>query len=124
MTPKENMLRVLRHDNPQWVPLGMEGIFQIKSPAVERPECTGLDAFGVHWTFEAAAEGGTYPTIGGNPIKDIRRWRKQITIPDVSKIDWSCIEAQAASVDRDSYLVSGFVEAGLFERSYMLLGMA
>ena len=123
MTPKENMLRVLKHDEPQWVPLGTESVHQVGSPVVERPGRTGFDAFGVHWTFEAAAEGGTYPTADGNPIKDIRRWREQITIPDVSKIDWSGVETQAASIDRDACIVRGFVEMGLFERSYLLLGM-
>ena len=123
MTPKENMLRVLRHDNPQWVPHGSEGISQIGSPVVERTGHTGLDAFGVHWTYEAATAGGTYPTADGDPIKDIRRWREQITIPDVSKIDWSGVEAKAAAIDRDACIVRGFVEMGLFERSYLLLGM-
>ncbi len=51
MTPKENMLRVLKHDRPQWVPLGTESVFQIGSPVVERSGRTDFDAFGVHWTF-------------------------------------------------------------------------
>lgn len=124
MTPKENMLRVLEHNSPRWVPNGTEGIRQIRSPVVERPGNTGFDAFRVHWTYEAEAEGGTYPTADGNPIKDIRRWREQITIPDVSSIDWSGVKAQAEAIDRDAFLVRGFVEMGLFERSYLLLGMA
>lgn len=123
MTPKENMLRVIKHNNPEWVPLGGEGIFQIGSPVVERPGITGFDAFGVHWTFEPEAEGGTYPTADGNTVKDIRKWHEQITIPDVSKLDWSGVASKAREVDRDAFLVRGFVEMGLFERSYLLLGM-
>jgi len=124
MTPKENMLRVLGHNNPQWVPNGTERIAQIGSPVVERPGHASLDAFSVQWSLEEGAEGGTYPTLGGHTIKDIRKWREQITIPDISTIDWSGVEAQAEEIDRDTYLVRGFVEMGLFERSYLLLGMS
>lgn len=123
MTPKENMLRILNHNSPQWVPNGTEGIVQIGSPVVERTGQTGYDAFNVHWTYEPEAEGGTYPTADGHPIKDIHKWREQISIPDISKIDWSGIKAHAETIDRDVYLVRGFVEMGLFERSYLLLGM-
>ena len=48
MTPKENMLRVLGHNSPEWVPNGTERIAQIGSPVVERTGRAGLDAFGVN----------------------------------------------------------------------------
>jgi uroporphyrinogen-III decarboxylase len=101
----------------------MESVVRIGSPAVERPAVAGLDAFGVHWSLEPGAEGGTFPTHGGHTIADLHRWREQITIPDVGILDWECVTAQAAEVDRETCLVSGFVEMGLFERSYLLLGM-
>jgi hypothetical protein len=50
MTAKENLLRVIDHDGPEWVPNGMDGVVRIASPAVERPPEAGLDAFSVHWS--------------------------------------------------------------------------
>jgi len=122
-TAKENLLRVIHHNGPAWVPNGMESVVRIGSPAVERPSAAGPDAFGVHWSYEPGAEGGTFPTHGGHTITDLRRWREQVTIPDVDGLDWDSVGERAAEIDRDACLVSGFVEMGLFERSYLLLGM-
>ena len=44
-------------------------------------------------------------------------------MPNLDEVDWPPVQAQVAEVDRDARLVSGFVEMGLFERSYLLLGM-
>jgi uroporphyrinogen-III decarboxylase len=123
MTQKENLLRAIRHQDPAWVPNGMESVVTIGSPVVERPGQSGKDAFGVDWSMEKGAEGGTYPTHNGHPITDLSRWREQITMPNLDEVDWSAVRAQAKAVDRDRCLVSGFVEMGLFERSYLLLGM-
>lgn len=123
LSEKENFLKVIRHDNPAWVPNGMESVVVIQSPAVERPAIEGYDSFRVHWSLEEEAEGGTYPTLGAQPITDIRKWQDQITIPDVDEFDWSPMSAQARNIDKKENLISGFSIAGLFERSYMLLGM-
>lgn len=123
MTPKENLLRAIRHDHPQWVPATGEAVVQIRPPIVERPAGEGLDSFGVHWSFEADAEGGTFPTHGREPLKDLSRWHEQITIPDVDRFDWSAVRHEAGRIDREQALVQGFVEMGLFERMYLLMGM-
>jgi len=123
MNAKENLLRVLRHDDPEWVPSGMESVVMIGSPVVERPGATGPDAFGVRWSLEEGAQGGTYPSHGGHTIADLSDWDGQLTVPDIDRIDWSPVEARARQIDRAEHLVCGFVEMGLFERSYLLLGM-
>ncbi|MFA6717373.1 MAG: uroporphyrinogen decarboxylase family protein [Victivallaceae bacterium] len=123
LSVKENLIRVVKHDTPSWAPNGMESVITIFSPVIERPESAGKDAFGVEWDLEDGAQGGTYPLHGGHTILDLTAWRKQITIPNIDRIDWSGIKAQADRIDRSQHLVSGFVEMGLFERSYLLLGM-
>ena len=120
---KENLLRAIRHDAPKWVPNGMESVTTIGSPVVERPAQAEKDAFGVDWSLEQDASGGTYPTHNGHPITDLSCWREQITMPNLDEIDWTPLKAQAEKIDRDRCIVSGFVEMGLFERSYLLLGM-
>ncbi len=79
---KDNMLKTIHHQAPQWVPNGNESFVDINAPVVERPKQEGYDAFNVHWSFDEAAEGGTYPTLNAHPIKDITQWRDQITMPD------------------------------------------
>ena len=123
MQAKENLLRVIHHNAPQWVPNGMESVITIRSPVVERPAQAGRDAFGVEWALEPDAEGGTFPAPGGHPIIDLACWRSQLAMPDLDEIDWTNVRTEALQVDRDACLVSGFVEMGLFERSYLLLGM-
>ncbi len=123
MNARQNLLRALRHDRPAWVPNGMESVVTLVPPVVERPARAGLDAFGVRWALNDEAEGGTFPDHGGHTLSDLRAWRDQITIPDVDALDWSGVRAEAARIDREQCLVQGFVEMGLFERSYLLLGM-
>jgi hypothetical protein len=123
ITTKDNTLRAIRREQPAWVPNGMEAVVTILPPVVERPTAPGYDAFGVHWSLEPDAEGGTFPTKGGNTIRDLAQWRMQIAIPDVSRLDWSEVRAQVGQIDRRQFLMQGFIEMGLFERSYLLLGM-
>ena len=122
-SPKENLLLAIRHDSPQWVPNGMESQWMIGPPVVERPGEAGKDAFGVEWALEPGAQGGTYAAHGGNPVKDLRDWRSQVTIPDLDDFDWSAAKAEVDTIDRERFVVGGFVEMGLFERSYLLMGM-
>ena len=124
LTAKENLLRVIHHREPEWVPNGMESVVRIHPPVIERPSEAGCDAFGVHWSYKEGAEGGTFPTSGGHTITDLHAWREQITVPDLDAMDWDSVVSRVAEVDRDEYLVSGFVEIGVFERSYLLLGMS
>jgi len=129
MTPKENLLRVIRHEDPRWVPGGMESVVTIWSPVVERTRGDALDAFGVRWSLSEGAEGGTYPAAGGHTVTDLGRWRDDVSIPDVHAADWDATrERLRAALDerpggREASLVQGFVEMGLFERSYLLMGM-
>ena len=123
MHPRENTLRAINRDGPEWVPHGMEHVIRLMPPVVERPKEAAEDAFGVRWSLDEEAEGGTYPTHGGHTIHDVSRWREAIRIPDVSQLDWGVVIGEAGAIDRDEYLIEGFVEMGLFERSYLLLGM-
>jgi len=120
MNQKENLLRAIHHDRPQWVPNGMESVITIQPPVVERPYRGGKDDFGVLWALEEGAHGGTYPAHGGHPILELQTWCDQITIPNIDKLDWEQVRAEANRVNRAESLVCGFVEMGLFERTYML----
>jgi len=90
---------------------------------VERPARPGKDAFGVLWGLEEGAHGGTYPAHGGQPVSDLRLWRDQVAMPDLAPLDWTHVRRQASAVNRAERLICGCVEMGLFERTYLLLGM-
>jgi hypothetical protein len=107
-----------------WVPRGGECVVTLPSPVRERPYgAPGLDAFGVPWSFDPAADGGTYPSPGKHPIHDLESWKDAVLLPDLDQIDWGETAQRAELVDRSEYFVQGFVEMGIFERSYLLLGM-
>ena len=132
LTPKENLLRAIRHAGPEWVPNGMEAAQFFCPCYVTRPARAGLDSWGVRWDLEEGAHGGTYPAHGGQAVTDVRRWQEQVRFPDVDAMDWNhacwgwggCGPAmQPEDLDRANNIICGVVELGLFERSYLLLGM-
>ncbi len=132
ITPKENLMRAILRQNPEWVPYNLETVLWLYPPYIERPSRAGYDSFGVLWDYSPEAEGGTYPAVNGHTIKDLAKWHEQITIPDVDNMDWSQItlgwgyggdKVQLDEIDRENQIVCGIVEFGLFERSYLLLGM-
>ncbi len=123
MNRKENYLNAIFRRSPEWVPQSGEAVITVYPPVCERPETPGKDAFGCDWALEEGARGGTYPTGKNIVITDLDSWREQIVVPDVHAYDWSAAREKAASVDRDQFLVGGFIEMGIFERIYLLMGM-
>lgn len=129
MKAKENLLRCIRHDGPQWVPNGMEAVVHLSPPIVTRPRMAGLDSWGVLWEMD---KGGTYPASSPYVCTDVRDWRRQVRVPDLKTCDWTRFTAgwggqgdpvRLETIDRDTQLVCGIVELSLFERSYLLMGM-
>lgn len=130
ITRKENLLRAINRRLPLWVPNGLEDVVMVYPPFRERPAFAGEDAFGVRWEFEPDTQGGTYPAAGDPLVTNLEKWREQIQIPDIDRMNWEVItegfdgqQLDLTSVDRDKRLICGIVEMGLFERSYLLLGM-
>lgn len=123
MQAKENLLRVIKHDSPEWVPNGMESVITIAPPIVARPGSAGFDSWGVKWEWD---EGGTFPAGDHHVCTDIREWRKQIRFPNLDACDWAKFASDwggREDIDRAAHLICGFIELSLFERSYLLLGM-
>ena len=125
LTPKENYLRAIRRQSPVWVPMENDRsiLKSLWMPIVERPTAAGKDVFGVEWAYNADAEGGTYPSEKNLVLTDITRWREQVVFPTVDDVDWERARDWADSIDRESYLIEGRSEMGLFERTYLLMVM-
>jgi hypothetical protein len=64
LTKKENLLRAIKRENPEWVPNGMENCIRVYPPILERTLAAGYDAWDVKWGFEEGARGCTFPAHG------------------------------------------------------------
>jgi uroporphyrinogen decarboxylase len=121
MTPKDNMLRVIRHDRPAWVPCGLENALrEIEFDAVEWPPGPGTDVWGVQWDMNRA-DVGAYPV--GHPLPSLEAMGEH-AFPDFATTPYSAQgRAWLAAPDRAEFLVMGRVGETLFERAWMLMGM-
>ena len=82
LTPKENYLRVMRHEKPEWIPNNLEDInFLIPILEIERwPEDeSGVDGFGVEWTFVPGTS-APMPTLGKEILHDVTEWKEVVKI--------------------------------------------
>lgn len=123
MNKKENYLRAIKRQYPEWIPYHSEAIKTIGIPLAERPRQAGKDCFGCEWDYNPLASGGTFPAEHDFVITDIMRWKEQLVIPSVVDAHWEQTAEKALQIDRFEYIVQGFCEMGLFERSYLLMGM-
>lgn len=119
ITPKENMLRMLRGEMPLWVPnqtLDNNAIQpQIMLDAKARSH-GGTDWFGIEWEFEPLTKAAMVKP-GTRALSDLTNWREEIKFPDLNAIDWQKDYEEnykgRIAEDRFSYFV---IVNGLFER--------
>jgi hypothetical protein len=127
LSPRENYLRTLRHEENEYVPMltdiAMAGVF---SPTdCGQPSNGFTDGYGVRWVTSESANGGSIPAPGEFILKDVTRWKTDITIPDVAQYDWAKIAEEEFAMfkaDRDKQSVNFFANAGVWERLAALMG--
>ena len=89
ITPKENMLRMLRGEKPLWVPnqqIENNQIQPVVMPDAKARNFGGTDWFGIQWTYEPLSHAAMV-TPGTRALSDIENWEKEIQWPDLSEID-------------------------------------
>ncbi len=130
MNGKQNLLRAIQHNKPQWIPNGLESSLFIHAPLIERPLNTGYDEWGVHWTLDSDPRVGTYPTRGKQPLSNVKEWHKVVQFPKLDIKQWSDLTEgfemkplDLQSIDQDNRLAVGLIQAGILERCNYLLGM-
>ncbi len=147
MNATENLLRVIRHDHPAYVPLGLgEALREITFETVEWPEQPGFDAWEVRWDV-ATREIGAYPVE--HPLKAMEEL-DQLAMPDFRSVpyqavarEWTAQRAEQQQQDEggndktcfrkrqkrgsmapnQEFMLMGRVGETLFERAWMLTGM-
>jgi hypothetical protein len=99
LTPKENYLRCLDGDIPEYIPAASFGPMPGATEPVPNILFTPTylaghrfadvkDIWGVTWVGNDEAMGGRLPEPGNFILDDITRWRDVIKAPDISGIDW------------------------------------
>ncbi|MDR1070003.1 MAG: uroporphyrinogen decarboxylase (URO-D) [Gracilibacteraceae bacterium] len=136
ITPKENFLRLLRHDTPTWfgnpwdcfnlTPEGKPSVPDAVSLYVGRPakgETGYTDRFGVVWDFPADQPGPTPSTDPARKvIRDIACWREYFDFPPLDGLPWDQALAMSGTLDRENKLVMCASPRGMFEFSHAMMG--
>jgi hypothetical protein len=128
LSPKENYLRALRHEETEYVPIGVGGDLARcggNMPCEKGdPDANVADAFGVHWTRSDAALGAFIPVTKYFVLKDITQWKKTIAIPRMEDYDWKRLaEQDRAAIDPGKRQALGFFShCGVWERLAALMG--
>lgn len=111
MTPKENALRMLRGEIPEFVPSYIE---PYRIPVKEElltpqaaPDGPIVTSLGVTYVGSKDFNGGAMPAPNQIIISDITKWRDQLKIRDVTGRDWEGYYRKISeNLDRENMCVS------------------
>lgn len=130
MTQRENFLRTINFDNPEWMPFGPD-VLEVVFPTdvvKERPsfaEGTGYDWFGVYWQLmldeNPAANGFSY-VPGRELLQDISDWKNVIKFPDISNLNWDKADEIGNAFDKKNKFSVLMWESGPWERIISFMG--
>ncbi len=121
ITPKENMLRMLRGEKPLWVPNQSYENNQIQPmvmPDAMARAKGGIDWFGIEWEYEPLTNAAMVKP-GTRRLSDITKWKEELLpFPDPWAIDWDkeINERYAGMIREDRFTYFAIVN-GLFERT-------
>ena len=120
MDPKENFLRAIYYDDPEYVPYPEEGFQARVQLDGSFQKANWTDPWGVGWriTLEEFV-----PFPKANPLPDLDRLTDYV-FPDPGALTVSEeMRAALARADRDRLFITGQLYYLLFERAWALMGM-
>lgn len=119
ITPKENMLRMLRGEKPLWVPnqtLENNALQPLVMDDARARNFGGKDWFGIEWEYEPLTRAAMVKP-GTRRLDDITNWRS-LEFPNLRAIDWKKDYKERyegkISQDRLTYFI---IVNGFFERT-------
>jgi len=120
--PKENMLLALNHEEPYWLPCPMFDRSIVIVRHGLREHCIeGKDDWGVVWRLRDPRS-GSFPVF--HPLKD-PDMIDDYPFPSLEHVGLLEEDRRALpNIDRDKVLIAGDNGWGLFERAWLLVGMA
>lgn len=129
MTERENMLRLLNHQEPGWMPNNFVANKVFSPSCVNRdgahdPSGKRVDILGVPWIVDDVAPlGGAIPDPKFHLLEDICDWEEVIKFPNVDKMDWAGAAAKdLAGYDKSKQLLMTSLEEGSFNRLQAVMG--
>lgn len=136
ITSRENWLRFLRGETPQWMPLVSEVQFihpaivpdnmargaVMENQKVSHDQFGGPDMYGVQWVYDPVV-GGSMEAPAVPPIlKAIEDWPDVIHFPDIDSWDWEGAAARNRDYLSPDRLRSTTIFTGIFERLISFMG--
>ncbi len=136
ITSRENWLRFLRGETPQWMPLVSEVQFihpaivpdnmargaVMENQKVSPDQFGGPDMYGVQWVYDPVV-GGSMEAPAVPPIlKAIEDWPDVIHFPDIDSWDWEGAAARNRDYLSPDRLRSTTIFTGIFERLISFMG--
>ncbi len=137
LTEKENYLRILNGETPEWVPTYTFGKmpgsdFDTANVRVEpsvinehRIRGGGLDFWGVEYVTTKESGGAIIPKTWDYILDDITKWRDVIKAPDFSGVDWEMMvkkDLEATRINRNNSALSYRTHIGYFQMLVSFLG--
>jgi uroporphyrinogen-III decarboxylase len=101
MTEKENYLKVLKGETPDWIPLYWDACQWLIPSTLEHPQMTGKEqnVYGIPYVIHA---NGAIPRPNDFIMKDISEWRTAVNIPALEGYDWeSAARKDCAALDKN-----------------------
>jgi len=136
-SPKENFLRLLNNDDPQWLGdpwscfnlhRGWPRLPDAVTYSINRPvrgEVGKKDVWGVIWDWPDDQPGAVPRNSADDDkvIKDITRWKDFFEFPPLDNLDWDRSVKDCGELDRENKLVLVHSSRGMFEFSHTMMGM-
>ena len=110
MTPKENYLRMMRGEIPEFLPAYIEpymmGVREELLTPQSAPDGPIVTSLGVTYVGSPENNYGAMPAPGKIIIDDITKWREQLKIRDVTGRDWEgYYKKELEKIDREKVCV-------------------
>jgi hypothetical protein len=125
LTPRENYLRCIRGEVPEYVPRYSEAI-GLKRPSIlygGRLNGAGIDIYGVDWVTEGSAFDAPIPKSSDFILTDITKWRDVIKFPDFSGVDWERMaKKDRENIDPALVYGGGCAAQGFFQSVMAFMG--
>ena len=136
LSKKENYLKCMRGEVPEWVPTLMMGMGfggEVPSDIVVEPSIVtehrirggGLDIWGVEYVPTESTGNALIPKTSDFILDDIRRWRDVIKAPDLSGIDWEEMcknDFRRLKIDQSQSAIIMLLHMGYFQTLMSFMG--
>jgi len=133
MTEKDNLMKMLKGDMPEWLPFDTLGV---KREGID-PVITGArinimgrasgkpDIFGVEYTGSDSTGGASMPAPNNFILKDISDWPKIIKVPDINDYNFDELARKGLEgIDRSKTAVSVGIFNGYFQSLMAFMGFS